>query len=104
MRVRFLPKARAELKEAIAWYDHKRPGVGQRFLDVVDARLDTIRRQPERFERLAIQRLSQEIRRALVLQGFPYSIVFRVEIEEIVIIAVAHAKRRPRYWRKRLNE
>ena len=104
MRVRFLPAAEAELREAVALYETARSGVGQRFLEVVDSRLQVICRYPERFERLAIRRLRQEIRRALILKRFPYSIIFRVEEQEIVVIAVAHAKRRPRYWRKRLNK
>jgi plasmid stabilization system protein ParE len=102
--MRFLPAAEAELKEAIAWYNAERPGVGERFLAVVDSRMEVIGRQPERFERLRIRGLHQEIRRALVLKRFPYSIIFRVDEREIVVVAIAHAKRRPRYWRHRLSE
>jgi plasmid stabilization system protein ParE len=39
--------------------------------------------------------------RRILLDRFPYQLVYRVEGEEIVIYAVAHQKRRPGYWRKR---
>ncbi len=39
--------------------------------------------------------------RALVLHKFPYSLIYRLDGEEIRIIAVAHHSRRPKYWRKR---
>ena len=43
-----------------------------------------------------------EIRRAL-LTRFPYAIVFLIMSEEIRVLAVAHAKRRPGYWLNRLR-
>jgi hypothetical protein len=41
--------------------------------------------------------------RPRVLQRFPYSIIYLVERNEIVIVAVAHHKRRPGYWLDRLR-
>jgi len=35
------------------------------------------------------------------MSSFPYSIIFRATDTEIQIYAIAHAKRRPVYWRKR---
>jgi hypothetical protein len=39
-------------------------------------------------------------RRALVAR-FPYQVVYRIRPGEIVIVAVAHLKRRPGYWKNR---
>jgi plasmid stabilization system protein ParE len=39
--------------------------------------------------------------RRLVLQRFPYNVFYRVGAEAIVIVAVAHQKRRPAYWAAR---
>jgi len=37
-------------------------------------------------------------RRAL-LEGFPYAVVYReVSNDEIEIVAIAHLRRRPKYW------
>ncbi|MBI2434539.1 MAG: type II toxin-antitoxin system RelE/ParE family toxin [Candidatus Hydrogenedentes bacterium] len=40
-------------------------------------------------------------RRRLVMQRFPYSIIYSVSADEIRILAVAHQSRRPNYWRQR---
>jgi len=37
----------------------------------------------------------------VLVQRFPYQVVYRLSAEEIVIVAIAHLKRRPFYWRKR---
>ena len=42
--------------------------------------------------------------RRYMLPGFPYQIVYRVRGDEIQIIAVAHHKRKPRNWRRRLRD
>jgi plasmid stabilization system protein ParE len=40
--------------------------------------------------------------RRILLKGYPYFVIFRELPRKIQIIAVAHAKRRPAYWAKRL--
>lgn len=40
--------------------------------------------------------------RCKLLERFPFSVVFRERLHDIQIVAVAHAKRRPGYWAKRL--
>jgi hypothetical protein len=44
------------------------------------------------------------VRRALVGPRFPYSVVYLEDEDEIWVLAVAHAKRRPGYWRGRLKK
>ncbi|MHB8473882.1 MAG: type II toxin-antitoxin system RelE/ParE family toxin [Gammaproteobacteria bacterium] len=39
----------------------------------------------------------------LILKRFPYAIVVRETAEEIIVVAIAHQSRRPRYWRYRLR-
>jgi plasmid stabilization system protein ParE len=41
--------------------------------------------------------------RRILCAHFPYQLVYRIEAAEIVIYAVAHLKRRPGYWKKRLQ-
>ena len=41
--------------------------------------------------------------RHAVLNRYPFSVVFRERLHDIQIIAIAHAKRRPRYWAKRVK-
>jgi plasmid stabilization system protein ParE len=39
--------------------------------------------------------------RRKLLERYPYGIIYRIEGEEILIIALAHTSRRPAYWRGR---
>jgi hypothetical protein len=38
------------------------------------------------------------------LEEVPFSFVYRVEANRIVIVAVAHGRRRPGYWKSRLDQ
>lgn len=42
--------------------------------------------------------------RRMILHRFPFSVVFRERSHDIQIVAIAHAKRRPGYWAKRLKQ
>ena len=95
MKLRFLTPARRELMRAAAWYDTQSAGLGDRLLDSVRVGLRAIREFPN-----AHPPLDKWYRRFL-LDTFPFSLVYRIEPDEIVIVAVAHAKRRPGYWRRR---
>jgi len=57
-----------------------------------------IAEHPERFPLLQ----EPDIRSAKV-KRFPYRVVYVVVGEDVDVIAVAHAKRRPTYWRRRLK-
>jgi plasmid stabilization system protein ParE len=41
--------------------------------------------------------------RRVILDRYPFSVIFRERLHDIQIVAVAHAKRRPGYWAKRLK-
>ena len=42
--------------------------------------------------------------RRILLNRYPFSVVFRERQHDVQIIAVAHTKRRPGYWAKRLKQ
>ena len=66
------------------------------FVDAIDATLLQIAALPERFPVI----YAPDIRSAKV-RHFPYRVVFVVVGEDIDVIAVAHTRRRPTYWRRR---
>lgn len=72
------------------------PGLGVLFLGALEGAVQTILAHPE-----AYQLVGSEIRRYLV-RRFPYSLLYVVESDRIRVLAVAHQKRRPGYWRTRL--
>lgn len=89
------PEAEADLAEAFAWYEERRPGLGDRFLLSVDAALSGIQRYPE-----SSPAVHRPIRR-LLLRRFPYGVFYTVEESAIVVLAVFHCGRDPRRWRER---
>ncbi len=94
-RVRFHPSARAELREARAWYMERSPLSAAAFAQDVATAVDRIAEAPTRYP------AAEHGTRCFVLQRFPFNIFYRAGPTEIVIVAVAHQKRRPGYWRNR---
>lgn len=91
-------EAIAELREAIRYYEEKSPGLGRRLFDEVNEFVRRIAEHPTRFsERIA------SIRR-VNLKRFPFHIHYLLQTESIAIVAIAHDKRRPFYWRARLGK
>jgi len=89
-------QAKAELAEAVGYYEQRKPGLGQDFLAVVERAVLQIQRNPQ----LGAPYKSTKFRHCVV-RRFPY-VVFYVDLDEAMwVIAVAHAKRRPDYWRRR---
>ena len=90
------PEAEAEADQAFEWYWVRSESAVLNFdLELREA-FSTLRRSP----RICAPYLRETCR--VILKHFPYSVVFRELAQKIQIIAVAHAKRRPGYWMKRL--
>ena len=79
------------------WYEEKRSGLGEEFVSEVDATLDAVAERPEIFQQVPG---APGVRRAL-LHRFPYAIVFVFDSDRVTVLAVAHGKRRPLYWKAR---
>src|SRR5438105_11911666 len=95
--VEFRPAADAELHHARDWYQIRSPRTAERFLAEVDRAIALIVEEPERW--------AHYLRgtRCFRLRRFPYLVVYRFDEPMVNVIAVAHASRRPGYWRKRLR-
>lgn len=84
------PEAEDDLKETLSYYyEDKRTGLGYDFLLQVDAGINFINRNPE------IHPIEYKETRRHLIKRFPYKIIYLVEEEEIIILAVIHGKRRP---------
>ena len=99
-RIRFHPAARDELREAALWYERARPGLGSEFHAEVDEILDRL--LDRSLEGVQVQTPAGRVLSRVFLHRFPYAIYFGRLDDELVIWAVAHGKRRPRYWKERL--
>ncbi len=98
LRVRFHPEAEAELTEAASFYGERALSIGESFAQLVRMGLARIAENPRL---AAVWPDRPEIRR-WVLSRFPYAIVYSIEAEAVLIIAIEHVKRRPGYWLARL--
>jgi hypothetical protein len=96
LKIRFLLPARRELTEAVNYHNAHRARLGDEFRDDVWATLGRIKKLPESWHAL-----SDSIR--CPTNRFPYGIIYTVASRDILIIAVAHNRQAPEYWRSRIE-
>jgi toxin ParE1/3/4 len=95
------PAVDDEVDAALAYYERQRVGLGLELLDELAA---TRRRLESSPYVGTIDRVrGYDVRRSR-LERFPYALVFTELANEFLVLAFAHAKRRPYYWRARLPE
>jgi len=85
-----------EIEAADEWYLARSPDASQEFLADVDTAVEEILQAPHRWAKHLYGT------RRLVMQRFPFSIVYLDDPDVITIIAVAHSKRKPGHWKDRL--
>ncbi len=102
MRLELHPEARAELRSAALWYDERRPGLGDEFIAEVSAALGRISDALESYPAWPRTRATGSLIRKATIQRFPV-IAFEKHEQHVLVLAVAHAKRRPLYWLTRTN-
>lgn len=96
MNVRFLSPAAQELEDAFQWYEDQMPGLGHEFLAEIDEAIQRIISWP-----YAHRGVRPALRRCLV-RRFPYGLIYGIETQAIIIVAVAHLHRKPFYWTRRI--
>ncbi len=94
---RFLSPAEEEMTEAALFYEIASTGLGSDFLDDVQRAVNRLSAYP-----YAGELIDSNLRRAL-LHRFPFSLIYTIEANNIVIVAVAHHGRDPEYWLSRVN-
>lgn len=93
--IAFATEAELEAREAFLWYEARNPRSANRFEAQVVAALDRIAEAPEQGPEI-----EPGIRRML-LHRFPYALLYAIESDRILVLAVMHLRRRPGYWRGR---
>jgi plasmid stabilization system protein ParE len=76
-------------------YESQQRGLGASFVAAVERAVSFLRTYPD-----AGAPIGRSVRRVLV-RGFPYAVIYRLDPEGAFILAVAHVRRRPGYWRQR---
>ena len=96
MKYRFADAALAEYIAAGQYYNGKVPGLGDAFVNEVEAGVRAILANPRTW-----RVVEEDVRRYLVSR-FPYGIYYSIELNEIIVIwAVKHLRRDPDYWQER---
>ncbi len=98
MKYVFHPAALSEYGEAVKFYAERRVELAQAFINAVEDAIFRIIQSPRRW---AV--LDEDIRRCLT-RKFPYGILYTIEEDRVLILALMHCSREPGYWKERLTE
>jgi toxin ParE1/3/4 len=95
LRYVFHPEALTEYAEAVQYYTGQRVEIAQAFINAVEDTIYRIRESPARHGVI-----EDDVRRCMT-QRFPYGILYTIEQDYILIVAVMHCSREPGYWKSR---
>ena len=101
-RYEFLPKAEGELAEAITHYDAAKSGLGIELAIELERVIQLLLDNP--FAGKVAQLPAKVSYREFSLHRFPYRVIYSVEEDCILIVAVLYQGRRPGYWQSRVQE
>ena len=99
MNYRFHRAALAEHLDEVAFYESRLPGLGADYLAEFDAVMARIYATPDFYPRIDGSDLCKG-----GLKRFPFHVIYRAEPVQIVILAIAHQRRRPAYWVGRIGK
>lgn len=94
-------EAHQELRAAIEWYEDKRQGWGERLADAVESAMDSILDRSIGWGFYRDRSRDPQIYSRSVA-GFPLDIVYLVIDDDVYVVAYAHERRRPGYWKDRV--
>jgi toxin ParE1/3/4 len=96
MRYVFHPEALTEYAEAVQYYTEQRVEVAQAFINAIEDTVYRISESPVRYAAID----DDDVRRCMA-RRFPYGILYTIEQDDILILAVMHCSREPGYWKSR---
>ena len=97
-RLPFHPGAAKDYEEAFVWYSARGIDIALDFEREIERCVRLIAQNPLRWPKFDAQR------HRIVVRKFPYSIVYEMIGQEIMVLAVAHGRRKPYYWLSRTDE
>jgi plasmid stabilization system protein ParE len=94
-RVEFHPGASEDYATAFAWYYERGRTLASDFENEIERGIRLISQNPLRWRKF------DDVRRSFLVRKFPYSIIYELNDTDVVVLAIAHGKRRPDYWSER---
>ena len=95
IEVSFHPEAARELRAAFLWYFDRNPIVAQSFQAETEHAVEEVLEDPRRWPKWG------NSERKYVFPRFPFNLIYRVNLGAVEVVAIAHQKRKPGYWKKR---
>ena len=95
MIIKFHSEARNEFFEAADYDEEQVVGLGDDFIDEVEKVLDVIEQQPASGTKIT------KTERRFLVSRFPYGIIYSIEEDQIIVLAVMNLRRKPGYWKLR---
>jgi len=95
MRHEFHPEARTEYLHAASYYEERQTGLGTRFTIEIENTIQRMVEVPHRW-----QKFEGEIHRCLA-HRFPYGVLYSIEKDHVLVLAIMHHSRKPGYWQTR---
>lgn len=99
MRFHFHGGAKRDLKQSYSWYRKSSDRAASEFLEEISATLDKISNTPGDFHPVSKHSKARSVR----VDRYPFSIIYLPSATNVIIVAVAHDKRRPGYWQRRID-
>lgn len=97
MRYEFHPEALEDYQAATDWYAKRSTELALRFIEAIEDAIWNVSEAPERW-----RIVEEDIHRCLT-RVFPYGVLYTIEPDFILIVAVMHCSREPGYWRHRVG-
>lgn len=95
MKFKFHPAALDEYEESIRYYRERDPAIADRFIEIVERTIADIVETPDRW-----RFVEADVRRCLT-RVFPYGILYSIETDYVLVLAIMHCSREPGYWKTR---
>lgn len=103
MKLAFHPDVRAELRHLAVWYEERREGLGADVRDEVWRALGVITEQPNRWPLSTLPKARALGVRHFAILRFHLAIEYTTDGETVHVFTIAHMRRRPGYWLRRLG-
>lgn len=92
----FHPDVAKDIKDAFNWYEDKAKGLGNSFINELEIAYDRVSQMPNSW-------LNFEYGfKRYILPRFPFSVIYKEEIDKIFIVTVMHNRQKPDYWMERI--
>lgn len=95
-RIWLLAAAIEDVRSASEWYERQSPGLGEAFVDALDASLHHVRDFPRSYP------VDYRGARRCLMPRFPYCVYYRIDVDGVVVLACFHVSRDPDTVRRRL--